>query len=61
MSDTPILTIGAPDLKGGTGVGELGVTFKPSSDSGFALDLGVQGYVGVREGVTGTLQLKWEF
>ncbi len=42
-------------------MGELGVTFKPAPDSGFALDLAVQGYVGVREGVTGTLQVKWEF
>lgn len=53
--------ISEPDLTGGTGVGELGVTVKPLPDSGFALDLGVQGYMGVREGVTGTLQLKWEF
>ena len=53
--------IDAPDLKGGTGVGELGLTIKPVKDSGFSMDLGVQGYVGVREGVTGSLQLKFEF
>jgi hypothetical protein len=27
----------------------------------FSFDLGVQGYVGKREGVTGSLQLKIEF
>ena len=51
----------APDLKGGTGIGELGFSFKPSADSGFSLDLGVQGYTGVREGVTGSFQAKFEF
>ena len=53
--------IDAPDLKGGTGVGELGLTVKPVKDSGFSFDLGVQGYTGVREGVSGSLQLKFEF
>ena len=53
--------IDAPDLKGGTGVGELGLTIKPVKDSGFSMDFGVQGYTGVREGVSGSLQLKLEF
>lgn len=53
--------IDAPDLSGGTGVGELGLSLRPAPDSGFALDLGVQGYMGVREGVSGSLLLKYEF
>ena len=53
--------IGSPSLKGDTGVGELGLTIKPVKDSGFSMDLGVQGYTGVREGVTGSLQVKLEF
>lgn len=53
--------IDAPDLKGGTGVGELGLAIKPVKDSGFSFDLGVQGYTGVREGVTGSMQFKLEF
>ena len=53
--------IDAPDLKGDTGVGELGLTVKPVQDSGFSFDLGAQGYTGVREGVTGSLQAKFEF
>ena len=51
----------SPTLKGDTGMGELGITIKPVKDSGFSMDLGVQGYTGVREGVTGSLQLKFEF
>ncbi len=51
----------APTLKGGTGVGEAGIIWKPLPDSGFSLDLGVQGYTGVREGVGGNLSLMYEF
>jgi outer membrane autotransporter protein len=53
--------IKAPDLTGSTGLGELGLTLKPSKDLPLSFDLGVHGYVGKREGVTGTLQAKWEF
>ncbi len=53
--------IDSPSLEGDTGVGELGLTVKPVKDSDFSFDLGVQGYTGVREGVTGSLQLKFEF
>lgn len=54
-------SIDAPDLKGDTGMGELGVSFRPVADSGLSLDLAVQGYTGVREGVTGSFQIKFEF
>ncbi len=53
--------IGSPALKGDTGVGELGLTIRPVKNSGFSLDLAVQGYTGVRDGVSGSLQLKFEF
>ncbi|MDR1035504.1 MAG: autotransporter outer membrane beta-barrel domain-containing protein [Deltaproteobacteria bacterium] len=53
--------IDVPDLKGGTGVGELGMAVTPAAGSGLSLDLGVQGYAGIRQGITGRLQLKWEF
>jgi hypothetical protein len=53
--------INAPDLKGGTGVGEIGVTIKPSRTRHISLDVGVQGYTGRREGVTGSLQVRFEF
>lgn len=53
--------IDSPSLKGGTGMGELGISFKPAAASAFSMDAGIQGYTGVREGVTGSVQLKWEF
>ena len=51
----------APDLSGGTGIGELGISFTPSYASGFSFDLGIQGYIGVREGVTGGANFRFAF
>lgn len=51
----------APALKGDSGVFELGVSFTPGADSAFSLDLAAQGYVGARQGMSGSLQLKYEF
>ncbi len=53
--------IDEPSLQGSTGVGELGFTVKPVADGGLSIDLGVQGYTGIREGVTGSLGMKFEF
>jgi hypothetical protein len=53
--------IDAPKLRGGTGLGEIGLSLKPSPALPLSLDIGVQGYTGKREGVTGALQVKWEF
>ena len=53
-------SLDAPDLQGGTTVGELGITVSPVGKS-WSVDVGVQGYTGVREGVTGSAQLKFDF
>ena len=53
--------IDAPNLHGNTGIGELGISLTPSADLPLTVDLGVQGYTGKREGVTGSLMVKWEF
>jgi len=53
--------ITAPSLEGDTGIGELGLTFKPSAALPVSVDLGVQGYVGTREGFTGTLHIRYDF
>jgi hypothetical protein len=53
--------IDAPSLRGDTGIGEIGFTLKPSATIPLSFDLGLQGYTGVREGVTGSLQIKFEF
>ena len=54
-------SIDSPKLTGGTGIGELGFSLKPSKDLPLYFDLGVQGYVGKRERVTGSLQVRFEF
>ncbi|MDR0238788.1 MAG: autotransporter outer membrane beta-barrel domain-containing protein, partial [Deltaproteobacteria bacterium] len=51
----------SPSMKGDTGIGELGLILKPSRELPLSFDLGVQGYVGKREGVTGSLQIRFEF
>lgn len=50
-----------PSMRGDTGIGELGLLLKPSQTLPLSFDLGVQGYTGKREGVTGSLQARWEF
>ncbi len=50
-----------PSLRGFTGIGELGILRNPSADNGFFADMGVQGYLGKRQGVTGNLRLGWVY
>jgi hypothetical protein len=51
--------IDAPELKGSTGIGELGVSVKAGKYA--TVEVGAQGYTGKRDGVTGSLKLKIEF
>lgn len=51
----------AASLEGGTGMGEAGLVVKQASDGVFSADLGVQGYTGTRQGVAGSLRLRYEF
>ena len=53
--------ITAPSMRGDTGIGEVGLLYKPSPNVPLTFDLGVQGYVGKRDGITGSLQIKYEF
>ena len=53
--------IDAADLTGGTGVGEVGITVTPAKFDRFSADVVLQGYTGVREGVGGSLQLRYDF
>ena len=55
------MNIDAPDLKGGTGIGELGLTITPANTNNFAMDFALQGYTGMRRGVGGNVQMKFEF
>jgi hypothetical protein len=51
--------IDVPELKGGTGIGEIGVSF--AAVERLTIDLSVQGYVGERQGVSGGLRLTYNF
>jgi hypothetical protein len=51
----------APSMGGDTGTGELGLVYTPFASLPVSFNLGVQTYVGKREGVIGSLQLKYEF
>lgn len=51
----------APSLKGDSGLLEAGLTLKPVAGSGLSLDFGVQGHTGVRQGVSGTALVRYEF
>ncbi|MCL2102726.1 MAG: autotransporter-associated beta strand repeat-containing protein, partial [Syntrophorhabdaceae bacterium] len=53
--------IDVPKLRGGTGQGELGLIIRPSPDMSLSFDVGVQGYTGTREGVTGTIRIYYQF
>jgi hypothetical protein len=53
--------IAAPSLHGSTGVGEVGLLLVPSQSIPLSFDLGIHGYLGKREGVMGSAQMKYEF
>jgi hypothetical protein len=53
--------IDSPDLKGDTGIGEIGLSIRQGRHSPISLDLGLQGYSGKREGVSGSIRLGWAF
>lgn len=48
-------------LSGGTGIGELGLILRQAFDGRLSAQIGVQGYVGVREGISGVLRLEYVF
>ena len=54
-------SIDKPSLGGGTGIGELGLMVKPRTARPLTIDLGVQGYIGKREGMSGSMRVRWSF
>lgn len=52
------IRFGVPSLKGGTGVGEIGLAVRRGA---FTADLGVQGHIGRRDGITGSLRVGLNF
>ncbi|MDR1871152.1 MAG: hypothetical protein LBS60_04365 [Deltaproteobacteria bacterium] len=50
-----------PSLKGGTGIGEIGIIYRSTEDRHFNIETGIQGHVGVRRGISGGVRIGWEF
>ena len=55
------LSLGDEDLTGGSGVAELGISFKPSKNSPFSLELNLSGFTGEREGFRGGVEAVYTF
>lgn len=55
------MKIESPSLGGNTWIGEIGLSVLPSSKLPLHINLGVQGYTGFMEGITGSLQMLWRF
>ncbi|MCL2888505.1 MAG: autotransporter outer membrane beta-barrel domain-containing protein [Elusimicrobia bacterium] len=53
--------VDTPELKGATGVGELGLQAAPSDNLPLTLDIGLQGYAGTRQGFSASLQGRYMF
>jgi outer membrane autotransporter protein len=50
-----------PSLRGDTGIGEFGLSVMPSLALPVSFDLGVQGYTGKREGISGNIRMSLAF
>lgn len=55
------LKISSPSVSGNSGIFEAGMTVTPSEASPWKMDFGVKGYVGDRQGVTGSMQIQYLF
>ena len=63
VSDSSVFgyDIDSPKIRGDSGRGEMGLRFTPTDDLPLTVDIGVQGYAGKKEGVTGSLFVQYEF
>ncbi|MDR1044295.1 MAG: autotransporter outer membrane beta-barrel domain-containing protein, partial [Candidatus Adiutrix sp.] len=53
--------ISGASLRGGTGIGEIGLIIRSRPDSPLSLEAGLQGYVGRLEGFSGGIRIGYEF
>ncbi len=53
--------VAAPSFEGSSGMGELGLMMKPTEDLPLSINLGVQGYVGQKQGISGSCNVMYEF
>lgn len=52
--------INAPKLEGTTAIGTLGIN-KPTSSDRLSVDIKANGFLGMREGISGLFNLKYKF
>ncbi|MDR2787178.1 MAG: hypothetical protein LBD06_02225, partial [Candidatus Accumulibacter sp.] len=50
-----------PELKGDSGLLEVGLSTAPLAKTPLTVDVGIQGYWGQREGVTGGIKVNYRF
>ncbi len=53
--------VAAPSFEGSSGMGELGIAMKPTEALPLSFNLGVQGYVGRKQGIAGSCSMMYEF
>ncbi len=53
--------VNSPSYEGGTGTGELGIAMMPADTLPLSFSLGVQGYAGKKQGISGNCNVMYEF
>ena len=56
-----IYQIDEPGLEGGTGIGEIGLEYKPQTNQRLSLEAKLTGYVGQRDGIGGLFRMNYRF
>lgn len=54
-------SIDSPSLEGGSGLGEIGLEYKPQNNQRLSLEAKLSGYVGQREGIGGLVRMNYAF
>ncbi len=54
-------SVAAPSFEGSSGMGELGIAMLPTDTLPLTFSLGVQGYVGKKQGISGNCSILYEF
>ncbi len=54
-------SLDVPTLEGDTGIVEAGITVRPNGTSPWSANIGIKGYVGDREGVSGSASIVYSF
>lgn len=61
FTKTDLVALDIPTLEGDSGIVDLGITMRSKPTDPMALDLGLKGYVGDYQGVTGTVTWSYAF